>query len=43
MSLLMFIPFSLIVMKTAIKLDYVWAALCLLAATHFIFRGANGS
>lgn len=38
MSLLMFIPFSMIVMKTPVKLDYVWAALCLAGAAYFVFR-----
>ncbi len=37
-SLLMFIPFSIIMMGKPIKLDYVWAALCLVAAAFFIFK-----
>ena len=39
MSLLIFIPFAVIVMDHPIKLDYIWAALCLLGAAYFIFRG----
>lgn len=38
MSLLLFIPFSLLVMNKPIKLDYIWAALCLVGAAFFIFK-----
>ena len=38
MSLLIFIPFSIIVMQKPIKLDYLWAACCLIGAAFFIFR-----
>ncbi len=34
-----FVPFSVFYMKEGIKLDYLWAALCLLGAIYFIFRG----
>jgi len=37
-SLLLFIPFSLFVMNKPIKLDYIWAAICLVGAAFFIFR-----
>lgn len=40
-SLLMFIPFAFFVMKTSLKLDYLWASGCLFAAAYFIFRGTN--
>lgn len=43
MSLVIFIPFAVIVMKHPVKLDYIWAALCLIGAAYFIFRGVNGS
>ena len=39
LSLLMFIPFSILVMGHAIRMDYVWASLCLVGAAYFIFRG----
>jgi uncharacterized protein (DUF486 family) len=39
MSLFIFVPFAIIVMGHPIKLDYIWAALCLLGASYFIFRG----
>lgn len=35
-----FVPFSVLYMKDALRLDYLWAALCLLGAVYFIFRGA---
>ena len=33
-----FVPFVLIYMKQPLKLDYLWAALCMLGAVYFIFR-----
>jgi uncharacterized protein (DUF486 family) len=33
-----FVPFAMIWMGEPFKLDYVWAALCLLGAVFFIFR-----
>jgi len=38
MSLLLFIPFSIILMGKQIKLDYLWAMLCLIGAAYFIFK-----
>ncbi len=37
-SLLVFIPFSLFVMKQSITWNYAAALLCILAAVYFIFR-----
>ncbi len=37
-TLSVFVPFAVIFMDQPFKLDYVWAALCLLAAVYFIFR-----
>jgi len=34
-----FIPFAIFYMKQPIKLDFVWAGLCLLGAVYFVFRG----
>jgi len=34
-----FVPFAVLYMKEAPRLDYLWAALCLMAAVYFIFRG----
>ena len=39
MSLLIFVPFTIFVMNEPIKMDYIWAALCLIGAAYFIFRG----
>ena len=38
-TLTVFVPFALFYMKEPLKLDYLWAALCMLAAVYFIFRG----
>ena len=35
-----FVPFSVLYMKDAPRLDYLWAGLCLLGAVYFMFRGA---
>jgi uncharacterized protein len=37
-SLAVFMPFAMYYMQQPFKLDYVWAALCLLGAVYFIFR-----
>ena len=37
-TLLVFVPFVVLYMKQPIKLDYLWAALCMLGAVYFIFR-----
>jgi len=31
--------FCVVYMKTSLKLDFLWAALCLLGAAYFMFRG----
>lgn len=33
-----FIPFSFFYMQQPLKLDYLWAGLCLVGAVYFIFR-----
>jgi uncharacterized protein (DUF486 family) len=38
-TLAVFVPFAVIYMQKPLKLDYVWAALCMLGAVYFIFRG----
>ena len=40
-TLSVFVPFALLYMKQPLKLDFLWAALCMLAAAYFIFRGAE--
>lgn len=37
-TLTVFVPFALFYMKQPIKLDYLWAAICMMAAVYFIFR-----
>jgi uncharacterized protein (DUF486 family) len=37
-TLSVFVPFSLYYMQQPLKLDYLWAGLCLLGAVYFIFR-----
>jgi uncharacterized protein (DUF486 family) len=38
-TLAVLVPFAVFYMKEAPRLDYVWAALCLVGAVDFIFRG----
>ena len=38
-TLVVFVPFALFYMNQPLKLDYLWAALCILGAVYFIFRG----
>jgi uncharacterized protein len=37
-TLSVFVPFAVFYMGQPIKLDYVWAALCMLGAVFFVFR-----
>jgi len=37
-TLSVFVPFSIFYMGQAVKLDYLWAGLCLLGAVYFVFR-----
>jgi uncharacterized protein len=37
-TLAVFAPFAIFYMQQPLKLDYLWAALCLLGAVYFIFR-----
>ena len=38
-TLTVFVPFALLYMQQPLKLDYLWAGLCILGAVYFIFRG----
>ena len=38
-TLVVFVPFALLFMKQPIKLDYIYASLCMLGAVYFVFRG----
>lgn len=37
-TLAVFAPFAVFYMQQPIKLDYLWAALCLVGAAYFMFR-----
>ena len=37
-TLAVFVPFALFYMKQPLKLDFLWAGLCLVAAAYFMFR-----
>lgn len=38
-TLLVFMPFAVLYMNQPMKLDCLWAALCLVGAAYFIFSG----
>lgn len=37
-TLSVFVPFAIFYLKEPIKLDYLWASLCILGAVFFVFR-----
>ena len=37
-TLVVFVPFAMLFMNAPLKLDYLWAGLCMLGAVYFIFR-----
>ncbi|MCY1307428.1 hypothetical protein D9M68_853380 [compost metagenome] len=37
-TLAVFVPFSVLYMQQPLKLDYLWAGLCMVGAVYFIFR-----
>jgi hypothetical protein len=38
-TLTVFVPFAVYYMKQPLKLDYLWASLCIVGAVYFMFRG----
>lgn len=38
-TLSIFVPFSFFYLKEPLKMDYLWAGLCLVGAVYFMFRG----
>ena len=38
-TLAVFVPFATLYMDKPVKLDYLWAALCMFGAVYFVFRG----
>jgi len=41
-TLSVFVPFAWLYLREPLKLDYLWAALCILGAVYFIFRSRLG-
>jgi len=43
-TLVVFVPFAVLYMRQPLKLDFLWAGLCLVGAVYFVFRsqGAVG-
>jgi uncharacterized protein len=41
-ALVVFAPFAVWYMRQPIRLDYLWAALCLVGAVYFVFRAPSG-
>ena len=39
-TLSVFVPFAVLYLNEPMKLDYLWAALCMVGAVYFIFRSA---
>jgi uncharacterized protein len=39
-TLTIFVPFAVLYLNEPIKLDYLWAGLCMVGAVYFIFRSA---
>lgn len=40
LTLTVFVPFAVIYMGEPLKLDFLWAGLCLMGAVYFVFRGS---
>ena len=38
-TLAVFVPFAVLYMRQPLRLDFLWAGLCLLGAVYFVFRG----
>lgn len=38
-TLMVFVPFAVLYMRQPLRLDFLWAGLCLLGAVYFVFRG----
>jgi uncharacterized protein len=41
-TLSVFVPFAYFYLREPVKLDYLWAGLCMLGAVYFIFRSRIG-
>jgi len=38
-TLIVFVPFAFFFMRQPLKLDFLWAGLCIVGAVYFVFRG----
>jgi len=38
-TIAVFVPFTVIYMRQPLRLDFLWAALCICGAVYFVFRG----
>ena len=38
-TLIVFVPFAVVYLGQPVKLDFVWAGLCMVGAVYFVFRG----
>ena len=38
-TLVVFVPFAFFFMRQPLKLDFLWAGLCIVGAVYFVFRG----
>jgi hypothetical protein len=38
-TLIVFVPFAFLFMRQPLKLDFLWAGLCIVGAVYFVFRG----
>ena len=41
-TLVVFVPFAVFYLREPIKLDYLWAGLCMVGAVYFMFRDKLG-
>ena len=41
-TLAVFVPFAMYYMRQPVRLDFLWAGLCLMGAVYFTFRGEQG-
>ena len=41
-TLVVFVPFAVLYMNQPVKLDYLWAGLCIVGAVYFVFRTPAG-
>jgi uncharacterized protein (DUF486 family) len=39
-TLLVFVPFVLVFMRQPLRLDFLWAGLCMVGAVYFVFRSS---